>query len=194
MRQLCSACGGMGHGREERPKLRWEARMAERAERRAEAAARAEARRVREAEGPMCYLCGGLGHRRSECALRHRPVCLECGQPGHLRRACPAVPRLPEKQGGADEDSRSECSVATSSTAASTASAGAPAAEEKEMKRLEKKLREISKLVERAAAGEQLDMLQQEKVKRRGEIEVELDTLRGLAGARARDAAKKAAV
>merc|ERR1712060_989652 len=84
-------------------------------------------------------------------------------------------------------------SVATSSTAASTASAGVPVAEERGMKRLEKKLREISKLVERAAAGEQLDVLQHEKVKHKKEIEVELDTLRGLAESRARDMARRAA-
>merc|ERR1719413_5350 len=138
----------------------------------------------------MCYRCGGVGHRRSECPLQHWPVGLECGQVGHLRRACPALSQLPEK--AVDEDSRSEYSVATSSTVASTASAGARAVEEREMKRLEKKLREISKLVERAAAGEQLDMLQHEKVKHKGEIEVELDTLRGLAEARARDMARRA--
>jgi len=61
------------------------------------------------------------------------------------------------------------------------------------MRRLEKKLREISKLVERAAAGEQLDVLQQAKVKSKEDVELELDTLKGLAEARARDAARRAA-
>merc|ERR1719436_2373535 len=114
----------MGHDKERCPKMRWEANMAARAERKAEAASRAEARREREAQGPKSYWCGGLGHRRSECALRHRPLCLECGQPGHLRQACPALPQIPSKAlpraaGKADEDARSERSVATSSTAAS---------------------------------------------------------------------------
>merc|ERR1712187_48787 len=80
-------------------------------------------------------------------------------------------------------------SEATASTAASTDVAGAGPAEVRDMKRLEKKLREISKLTERACQGEKLDALQLEKMKQKPELEAELGTLRDLAAARARDAA-----
>lgn len=197
MRQLCSACGRMGHGEADCPARRREEREAAKAERKEQAAARAEVRAVRKAEGPMCYLCGQHGHLQSACPLRHRPVCLECGLSGHVRRSCPTLQRGAGEQPrlqvacAVDDDARSELSAATLSTAASTASAVGPVPEEKEIKRLEKKLREVSKLEARAAAGERLEANQLEKVKQRADIEIELDTLRGLAEARARNAARK---
>lgn len=199
MRQLCGACGRMGHSETDCPARRHGQREAAKAERRSAAATRAEARAACAAEGPLCYLCGQLGHVQSACPLRHRPVCLECGQPGHVRRSCPTLPpRGTDEQPRSrparvvDDDAKSELSVATFSTAASTASAAGPAPEEKEIKRLEKKLRDISKLEACAAAGERLEVLQLEKVKQRADMEIELGTLRGLAEARARNAARKA--
>jgi len=79
-------------------------------------------------------------------------------------------------------DSRSELSTAASSQAP----------EDREVRRLEKKLREIQRLEERLAAGERLEKLQLEKLLQKEEVEISLDSARGLAEARARDAARRA--
>jgi len=117
----------------------------------------------------------------AEDAAEEQPVrCRGPGRPLGAARRCVVV---------RDEaEVRSECSAATVSTAASMAPA-APAGEEREVRRLAKKLREIEQLATRAAAGERLDVLQLEKLKQRAEVAVELDTQRGLAAARARRAA-----
>jgi len=197
MRQLCGACGNMGHGAERCPKLRREERAAERSRRRAEAAERAASWRERQARGVMCYLCGEFGHKESACAGRIRALCLECGRPGHSRLACPALQQTsvlqrPLPRRDVDGDASSEASFCTVSTAATTSADLMLTREGREVRRLEKKLREISKLADRAAAGEQLDALQEEKVKRKQDVEVELDSVRGVSGARAREAARKA--
>ena len=71
-----------------------------------------------------------------------------------------------------DEDARSV--VSATSTAATAAEARGPRLseiEEKEARKHEKALRDISKLAERLAQGEQLETKQLEKIQRRREIE-----------------------
>merc|ERR1712070_717815 len=91
-----------------------------------------------------------------------------------------------------DWDTKSDTSEATVSTAASTACfcsdevrslAVAQAAKDKEVLKFVKVLREIAKLEGR----QDLDMLRKAKVARKAELEEELNRVRGLAEARARN-------
>merc|ERR1719229_1522293 len=90
-----------------------------------------------------------------------------------------------EEESNADARSDSAASL-------STAASAQVATEEREIRRLEKRLREISKLEERLAAGGNLDALQRAKIEQRHEVEIDLDSARGLAQARARGAAASA--
>lgn len=199
LRQQCNYCQRMGHGAAACALRRRAVREAREAQ--------AEARRERRAvEGP-CHLCGQRGHIESTCPLRgSRRLCVECGSFGHVRGACPvlqaarlaadaelraasaraaaaaALPKAFEKQPVLeDADSRSEISTAASS-----------ATEDREVRRLEKKLREIERLEGRFTAGERLDKLQLEKLQQKQDVVISLDSARGLAEARARDAARRA--
>merc|ERR1719201_109519 len=117
-------------------------------------------------------------------------------------------PELPINKGAADKsaprearlakdwDARSDISLA--STAASAAhtltceqelEVQAVVAKDKAVRRLEKLLREIANLEQSA----DLDVLQQKKVNRKSELELELETVRGLAAARARNHVRQSA-
>merc|ERR1712188_198888 len=94
-------------------------------------------------------------------------------------------------------DAKSDISLAsTAVTAASTLTCEqelevcAIVAKDKEVRRLEKLLRDIAKLEE----STDLDALQQKKVNRKSEIEVALETTRGLLAARARNQVRQQGV
>merc|ERR1739848_74432 len=85
-------------------------------------------------------------------------------------------------------DTKSDVSEATESTIASTATFSNEevrclASKDKEVRKLEKVLREIAKLEE----CQNLDVLQKAKVARKVVVEEELQRVRGLAEARARN-------
>merc|ERR1712039_260920 len=76
-----------------------------------------------------------------------------------------------------DIDTMSESGASSSSTAASSSAPGLPllsVPEEKEARKLERKLREVVQLEERMAKGETLEALQLAKVGRRVELEATL--------------------
>merc|ERR1711972_1008456 len=91
-----------------------------------------------------------------------------------------------EEEEESNADARSDSAATCVSTAASSSQVPA---EERDIRRLEKKLREIGKLEERLAAGEDLDGLQRAKIEQRSEVEIDLESARGLAQARVRGAA-----
>merc|ERR1719413_267033 len=157
----------------------------------------------------MCSLCFQRGHLESACSGRCLPRCLDCGQEGHRtgssqckapgQAAAPVavVVRAERRDGRSsrndvkdEEDSNADARSDSAATSVSTAASSSQVpAEERETRRLEKKLREISKLEERLAAGEALDALQRAKLETRREVEIDLESARGLALARARGAA-----
>merc|ERR1712224_536234 len=99
------------------------------------------------------------------------------------------------KATGAQEwDAKSNISEATTSTAATVSFSNEEvrclAAKDKEVRKLEKVLREIAKLEE----CQHLDFLQKAKVARKQEVEMELETARGLAEARIRNELRQRAV
>merc|ERR1711904_93535 len=102
-------------------------------------------------------------------------------------------PRRPVKQ--TDWDAKSDTSEATISTVASESfcseevrsQAAAQAAKNKEVLKLEKKLHEIAKL----ESSPNLDFLQKKKVEQKAELETQLETVWGLAMARARNELKQ---
>merc|ERR1712224_136403 len=97
------------------------------------------------------------------------------------------------KPGQKEFDACSEVSEASVSTMA-TLSAVAPVLsgpEEREVRKLEKKLRDIAKLEKRHAAGEELDINQVEKVKQRCDVEAELATIKAMCAARAREESRR---
>merc|ERR1711934_1304477 len=93
-----------------------------------------------------------------------------------------------------DWDTKSDISEATTSTAATVTFSNEEvrclAAKDKEVRKLEKVLREISKLEE----CQHLDPLQTAKVARKPQVEIELETARGLAEARVRNELRQQAV
>merc|ERR1719436_1185834 len=114
---------------------------------------------------------------------------------------CKLLPRMGVPTKFDDEDAHSELSMHTQSTvdspppesstsACSTVASSVPTAEEKEIQRLEKKLRDIAKLEDRLATGGRLDALQIRKIQQRQEVQVYLDAAKGLAAARLRGQAK----
>eukprot|EP00403_Amphidinium_massartii_P039078 CAMPEP_0178433852 /NCGR_PEP_ID=MMETSP0689_2-20121128/33121_1 /TAXON_ID=160604 /ORGANISM="Amphidinium massartii, Strain CS-259" /LENGTH=210 /DNA_ID=CAMNT_0020055897 /DNA_START=96 /DNA_END=728 /DNA_ORIENTATION=- len=85
------------------------------------------------------------------------------------------------------DDDVADGSASTLSTAATN-----PAAhEERTIKKLEKKLREVAKLEERLSNGEHLDKLQHAKLEQRSSIEREIEDVRALAAARMRHAKRQ---
>merc|ERR1712166_158439 len=89
-------------------------------------------------------------------------------------------------------DTKSDTSEATVSTVASTMVFGSEearclASQDKEVRKLEKVLHEIAKLEER----QHLDALQKAKVARKPEVQAELERVRGLAEACARNALRR---
>merc|ERR1719389_1239302 len=99
-----------------------------------------------------------------------------------------------EASAARDWDTKSDISEATTSTAATVTFSNEEvrclAAKDKEVRKLEKVLREISKLEE----CQHLDPLQKAKVARKPQVEVEFATARGLAEARARNELRQQAV
>merc|ERR1711869_101378 len=93
-----------------------------------------------------------------------------------------------------DWETKSDISEATTSTAATATFSNEEvrclAAKDKEVRKLEKLLREISKLEE----CQHLDPLQKAKVARKPQVEIELETARGLAEARVRNELRQPAV
>jgi len=92
------------------------------------------------------------------------------------------------------ESDISLASTATSATSTLTPEQGLEVrvlvAKDKEVRRLEKLLREIAKLEQSA----DLDVLQQKKVDRKSELELTLESTRGLAAARARNQVRQQGV
>merc|ERR1712232_775649 len=70
-----------------------------------------------------------------------------------------------------DDDAKSVASVSTASTVTEARGSRLCEAEEKEARKHEKALKDITKLDERLARGEQLEKTQLEKIQRRNEIE-----------------------
>merc|ERR1712146_810573 len=96
------------------------------------------------------------------------------------------MPVLAEPRAASDWETKSECTEATASTAVSEVDEGevrCRAMAEKEVRRLEKLLRDITKLEGR----DDLDKLQEAKVARRPYVEVELTSALAIAAARARN-------
>mmetsp|Transcript_9335 Transcript_9335/g.20878 ORF Transcript_9335/g.20878 Transcript_9335/m.20878 type:complete len:217 (+) Transcript_9335:88-738(+) len=73
-----------------------------------------------------------------------------------------------------------------SASSLSTSATNPTAQEEKAMKKLEKKLREVAKLEERLSNGEHLDKLQHAKIEQRSSIQSEIEDVKALAAARMR--------
>merc|ERR1711976_581408 len=96
-----------------------------------------------------------------------------------------------------DADAKSDCTEATVSTMASEPidreEVRAIAAQDKDVRRCEKKLRDVLKLKQRAAEGELLDALQVAKLAQEGEVKDLLDEAWGLAQARAREQLRRQA-
>merc|ERR1712185_123790 len=81
----------------------------------------------------------------------------------------------------ADTDTRSESTAATLSFVPATCES-----EDREARKLQKKLREIAKLQEREARGERLDSLQLKKIDQKVTIEVAFEWTLARAAAKAR--------
>jgi len=95
-----------------------------------------------------------------------------------------------------DWDARSDISLASTAVSAACTltceqelEVQAEVAKDKAVRRFEKLLREIAKLEQSA----ELDVLQQNKVDRKSELEVELETARGIAAAHARNHVRQSA-
>merc|ERR1712193_407636 len=112
------------------------------------------------------------------------------------RQAVRLATKLAKNEASAarDWDTKSDISEATTSTAATVTFSNEEvrclAAKDKEVRKLEKVLREIAKLEE----CQHLDPLQTAKVARKLQVEVELETARGLAEARVRNELRQQAV
>jgi len=161
-----------------------------------------------------CSRCSGTNHLAAACTRKTflRPTCTLCLRGGHQREECPRDPEYKKTRQEeykkylerkarreaveADKDCRSDCSTRTASTAATdfadklARKTKNMAKEDKKVKKAQKLLREIEKLVERRVAGEVLETLQLEKIRRKVDVEVELETAMGLVAARARNALK----
>ena len=138
-----------------------------------------------------CQYCKTPGHTAKECPLlRH---CTYCKCEGHTNRNCAKL-LAKRAKARASEDSKSEAaSEASSGQSVSTASTWASSPpkkhwkqwtepqkrwmqaltedEEKQARKVEKKLREIAALEARLAEGETLEDLQQKKVDKKSEFE-----------------------
>ena len=141
----------------------------------------------------VCSRCSGHGHRAAECVKPFFRTCTYCKQLGHLAKACPELAKK-EKNEKALSDMQSESEVSTSAesewSGKSWHSRGSRKSksgwvarewkpehwqlsegEEREARKLEKKLREISTLEGLQAEGKELDALQLQKLQRKKEIE-----------------------
>ena len=144
-------------------------------------------------EGLVCSRCSGQGHRAADCVKPFYRTCTYCKQFGHLVKACPELAKKAKKE-KALSDAQSESEVSTSADSdwswKSTRSRGSrksksgwavrewkpehwvlSESEEREARKLEKKLREISVLEWMHAEGKELDVLQLQKLQRKSEIE-----------------------
>ena len=146
-------------------------------------------------EGVVCSRCSGRGHRAADCVKPFYRVCNHCKQLGHLVKACPELKakRESKEKKEKENDARSESEVSTTASewsGKSTRSRGSRKGnsngavgqwqphhwvlsedEEREARKLEKKLREISALERMRDEGRVLDVLQQQKLQRKSEIE-----------------------
>eukprot|EP00747_Dinoflagellata_sp_TGD_P161899 gnl/TRDRNA2_/TRDRNA2_178902_c0_seq1.p1 gnl/TRDRNA2_/TRDRNA2_178902_c0~~gnl/TRDRNA2_/TRDRNA2_178902_c0_seq1.p1 ORF type:complete len:199 (-),score=42.34 gnl/TRDRNA2_/TRDRNA2_178902_c0_seq1:128-652(-) len=146
-----------------------------------------------------CSRCGAADHVAVNCRKPFlREFCAFCNRPGHVAASCPQKRRAQAKEAREkqqvqmktdyerksswckrDVDSRSDVdeisSLASRSTSVSLPRAVVPSValselEEKEVKKTQKKLREIAKLEERSALGEKLDQLQLDKIQQKDEL------------------------
>ena len=147
--------------------------------------------------GLVCSRCSAQGHRAADCAKPFLKACSYCNQVGHLVKACPVLAEKKAKQAKKEKalsDTQSESEV---STAPSSEWSGKSARtrgyrkgkstweernwmpehwvlsenEEREARKLEKKLREISVLERMQDEGKSLEVLQLQKLQRKSEIE-----------------------
>lgn len=182
LRSMCAFCKKLGHS-EADCRLKYSAevskREAEAGFRKAEAAQRKKLWEAKQAEY-MEKKAAWQAKRVHQTARNGQRI----GQ-GHLGAA-----------GLVDLDAKSDCTEATVSTMASVVDAEEVrkiAAQDKDVRRCEKKLRDIANLRQRAADGETLDSLQMAKLAQQGEIEELLEEAWGLAQARAREQLRRQA-
>merc|ERR1739848_487790 len=154
-----------------------------------------------------CCRCGGVGHLAKNCITREltraemrekrikeeaeksrKKAEWEAQQAQYEKKKAARAERQAKR--AQEWDAKSDISLAsTAVTAASTLTCEqelevcAFVAKDKEVRRLEKLLRDIAKLEQ----STDLDALQQKKVSRKSEIEEALEAARGLAAARARN-------
>ena len=151
-----------------------------------------EGHRAAECSKPFlktCDFCKSVGHTAKLCpALRRNEFCVYCKTEGHTRQTCEKklqadkarLARLAKAERAKNDDGKSESSE-TSTTATwsnwsnwsgygNTKPRRTPVLteeEEREVRKVEKKLREIAALEDKRAAGEELDVLQLEKLDRK---------------------------
>eukprot|EP00933_Yihiella_yeosuensis_P004699 TRINITY_DN109094_c0_g1_i1.p1 TRINITY_DN109094_c0_g1~~TRINITY_DN109094_c0_g1_i1.p1 ORF type:complete len:176 (+),score=46.40 TRINITY_DN109094_c0_g1_i1:80-607(+) len=137
-----------------------------------------------------CSRCQAKGHRASQCSLPFlRQQCSHCQKMGHSEDNCKfkllakraaatakteidraawkerrAARQQRWEQCAEADDAKSEVSVSTLSTAATWTPGTLSADEEREARKIEKKLREIAALESRLANGDHLEKLQMEKL------------------------------
>merc|ERR1712232_1330057 len=133
----------------------------------------------------FCSYCRRAGHSESECGLKRKAeaekrkandaamlagLSPECRAAVLAKRQADAERRMVEGT-KVDDDAKSVASVSTASTATEARGPRLCEAEEKEARKHERALKDIAKLEERVARGEQLERTQLEKIQRRNEIE-----------------------
>mmetsp|Transcript_32396 Transcript_32396/g.61002 ORF Transcript_32396/g.61002 Transcript_32396/m.61002 type:complete len:178 (+) Transcript_32396:69-602(+) len=151
-------------------------------------------------QSQLCIRCCRPGHRAVDCKVSFYRTCNYCKEVGHEAKACQklresqarAEARAARREREASEArSESDCST-TASSAESLASLGKAGprrsaqkqtqlwqpshwvlseSEEREARKLEKKLREIAVLERLRDEGKQLEPLQLQKIERKSELE-----------------------
>merc|ERR1739845_241023 len=151
--------------------------------------------------GPQCSWCKCMGHAVDRCPIKGeiefktRQAAREKREKVEAalqEREAKTALRLGQSK-DIDVETASCDSVSTRASSVASiefdekvqAKALLAAEDDKDVKKLKKKLREIDALQERFNSGEKLEKLQQDKLNSKGQVEVELSTAVGLAAARA---------
>ncbi|KAL9139013.1 Chaperone protein ClpC2 [Amphidinium carterae] len=173
-RSECSFCHRMGHTVSTCPKKR---------------AVEYEQRQARREEGPLAYEERQQKREEREARLAVARAAEEAREKERSARS----EKWAERAAAQERDQSSAClgGDAASVYSGSTADTNPAAHEERTIKKLEKKLREIAKLKECAAHGGTLDKLQSEKVGTEADILMQIEDTRALAEVRMRHAKKQ---